>query len=320
MSHTPTRAVSLPLVALALALAALVGCATPQPSGQAFRELDYPYETRLIDVDGIEVAVAEKGSGDNTLILIHGLGSYMPAWSQNVDALAARHRVIAIDLPGFGRSSKANYQYSMEFFARVVDRVITATEAKNPILVGHSMGGQIAMTHALLFPGRAQRLILVAPAGLETFRKGEGRWLAKAVTKDFVKATPPAAVERNVIANFYDMPDDAAFMITDRIKVMGGPDFDDYAYANSRCVAAMINGPVFERLDEITVPTLVIFGEDDGLIPNPILHGGATRDVAQHAVARFPDGELVLIPRAGHMVMFEQSERVNQAMLRFLAQ
>ncbi|MEO1273148.1 MAG: alpha/beta fold hydrolase, partial [Myxococcota bacterium] len=254
--HLPQKAV---FAMVALALVTFVGCATPQPEGVSFRDLDYPYETRFLDIDGIDIAIAEKGRGDRTLILIHGLGSSMPVWSQNMDALAAHHRVIAVDLPGFGRSSKANYHYSMAFFAQVIDRVITATQAENPTLVGHSMGGQIALTHALMFPGRAQRLVLIAPAGLETFRKGEGRWLSKAVTKDFIKATPPDAVERNVIANFYDMPDSAQFLVTDRIRVMGGPDFDAYAYANSRCVTAMIQGPVFDRLGEIKVKTLVLF-------------------------------------------------------------
>ena len=58
-------------------------------------------------------------------MLIHGLGSYMPVWQRNIDALSAEHhRVVAIDLPGYGKSPKANYDYSMAFFARIVERVI----------------------------------------------------------------------------------------------------------------------------------------------------------------------------------------------------
>ena len=63
-------------------------------------------------------------------------------------------------------------------------------------------------------------------------------------------------------------------MVDDRVRIIGGPDFDGYAYAVARSVYAMVHEPVLDRLGEIRVPALVIFGEDDGLIPNPILHGG----------------------------------------------
>jgi pimeloyl-ACP methyl ester carboxylesterase len=254
-----------------------------------------------------------------TLVLIHGLASYMPAWSRNLPDLVRNHRVIAIDLPGFGKSPKKNYKYSMEFFARVVDGLLEKLGVRDPVLVGHSMGGQISMTHALLFPRKAAALVLVAPAGLETFAEGEGRWLADASTKELFKATPPEGVYANFANNFHDMPREAQFMIDDRIRVIGGPDFDAYCYAVSRAVSAMIEGPVYDRLGHIDVPILVIYGTEDGLIPNPILHGGSTRAVAEQGVARMKRAELVMIPKAGHMVQFEEPTDVDKAILDFLA-
>jgi pimeloyl-ACP methyl ester carboxylesterase len=284
----------------------------------SFRKLSYPMPVSHVSVDGVEVAFSDVGVGEPTLLLIHGLGSYMPVWERNLDALSAHHRVVAIDLPGYGKSEKANFDYSMAFYARTVEGVIDALGLKRVVLVGHSMGGQIALTHALRYPGRAERLVLVDPAGFERFGHGEGAWLAEAVDKDYVAKTPAEAIYANVAANFYSMPKEAQFMVDDRLRVVGGPDFDAYTYAVARSVYAMIHEPVIDRLSEIKVPALVVFGADDGLIPNPVLHGGTTRGVAEEGTRRLPRGRLVMIPRAGHMVQFERPDAFDAAVLEFL--
>jgi pimeloyl-ACP methyl ester carboxylesterase len=301
---------------ISLSLAA-TGC--HPKTGFAFRQLQYPVATRYLDVDGVEVAYSEMGEGEPALLLIHGLGSYLPVWSRNLAALSRQHRVVAIDLPGYGRSSKANYRYSMRFFAQVVQAVIERLHLEHVVLVGHSMGGQIAMTHALRYPGRAEALVLVAPAGFEKFEPGEGGWLGDAVSKEFVMLTPLDGIHANLASNFSRMDSSAQFMADDRVRIIGGPDFDAYAYAVSRSVYAMIHEPVLDRLPEIRVPVLVTFGADDALIPNPILHGGDTRKLAEKAVSKMPCAQLFMIPRAGHMVQFEQPRIWNQAVLEFLA-
>ncbi len=291
-------------------------CTIPQPI--SFKKLPYPMPVSHLAVDGVQVAFTDVGVGEPALLLIHGLGSYMPVWQRNLDALAEHHRVVAIDLPGYGKSSKANYDYSMAFYARTVEGVIDALGLGRVVLVGHSMGGQIALTHALRYPGRAEALVLVSPAGFERFGAGEGAWLAEAVNKDYVARTPAEAVYANVANNFYSMPKEARFMVDDRLRVIGGPDFDAYTYAVARSVYAMVHEPVLDRLGQIKVPTLVVFGEDDGLIPNPILHGGTTRAVAEGGTRRLPRGRLVMIPRAGHMVQFERPVQFDAALLEFL--
>jgi pimeloyl-ACP methyl ester carboxylesterase len=294
----------------------LCGCAIPQPV--SFKKLSYPMPVSHIVVGGVEVAFSDSGVGDPAILCIHGLGSYMPVWARNVGELAAGHRVVTIDLPGYGKSAKGNFEYSMAFYARVVDGVIDALGLKHVVLVGHSMGGQIALTHALRYPGKAERLVLVAPAGFERFGRGEGSWLAEAVDKDYVARTPAEAVYANLAGNFYAMPPEARFMVTDRLRVVGGPDFDAYTYAVARSVYAMVHEPVLDKLGAIRVPALVVFGEDDGLIPNPILHGGTTRGVAEEGTRRLPRGRLVMIPHAGHMVQFERPVEFDAALLDFL--
>jgi pimeloyl-ACP methyl ester carboxylesterase len=298
-------------------LLSFAACAPNKPI--AWRRLKYPMPVMHLRLGGaLDVAVSDTGEGEPALVLIHGLGSYMPAWSRNIEELSRHHRVVAIDLPGYGKSAKANFDYSMKFYARVVDAVIDALKLEHVVLVGHSMGGQIALTHALMFPKKAEKLVLVAPAGFERFGAGEGAWLAAAVDKEFVERTPPEAVYANVAANFWKMPDEAKFMIDDRLRVTGGPDFDGYAYAVSRSVYAMIHEPVADRLGAIAVPTLVIFGADDGLIPNPILHGGSTRAVAEAGVHAMPRARLVVVEKAGHMVQLERPHEVDAALIEFV--
>lgn len=323
-SHPRPRTMPGPSVLLTMLLPLLAlffpGCRPT--TGKAFAELAYPEpvaRTETLTLGTVSVAYTDQGQGDSALVLIHGLGSYMPAWKDNVAALAKHHRVIAIDLPGYGKSSKrSDHAYSMEFFAGVVQGVIEALELRRPVLVGHSMGGQIALTHALRYPGTARALVLASPAGLETFEDGEAQWLADAVTEDFTcKATPEAIYARHT-QNFHRMPKDAHFMVTDRVAVIGGPDFPQYCRAVSRSVRAMLDEPVYARLPEVNVPVLVVFGQYDQLIPNPFLHGGSTERLAKKTVPRIPRSELVMLRSAGHMAQMEQPEAWNAAVLEFL--
>jgi pimeloyl-ACP methyl ester carboxylesterase len=90
-------------------------------------------------------------------------------------------------------------------------------------------------------------------------------------------------------ANFYETPEDASFFVTDRIQVKGAEDFEDYCYAVTRNVAGMIDEPVLNRLHKIEHKTLILFGENDGLIPNAYLHGGTTENIANFAEESMPN-------------------------------
>lgn len=306
------------LFALGLFTALTLGAGCRAKPGVAFADLKYPMATRTVRVGSADIAVHEVGAGDRTVVLIHGLGSSMPAWSKNLDALARDHRVVVIDLPGYGKSTKANYDYSMGFFAKAVRGVVRELGLSRVVLAGHSMGGQIAMTYALEYPGTVEALVLTSPAGLEPFNDGEARWLATMTTPEFTCAADDEAVWTRHAQNFFKPPRDADFMVADRVAVRGGPDFADYCVAVSRSVAGMLDGPVVDRLPEIDVPVLLIFGDADALIPNPFLHGGSTVRLAKKAVDKFPDAELVILERAGHMAQFEQAERWNREVTQFL--
>jgi len=313
------RAFARVVLAFAVTALASAGCAPATRPGLSFRQLAYPVPTRDLDIDGIDVAYSDCGHGAHTLLLIHGLNSYIPEWQANLGPLSERYRVVAIDLPGYGRSSKGNYLYSMAFFARVVERVIERLDLRHVTLVGHSMGGQIALTHALVYPGRAESLVLVAPAGFETFTAGEQAFILGQLDKNVAKFAPPEAIWAGLGSTVAgDVPPAAEFFYRDRVAIIGGPDWDGFSYAVVRSMAAMARGPVFDRLPRIQVPVLVVFGTDDRLIPNPLLHGGATRAVAEAGVRRLPHGRLVMVPGAGHFVNLERPDVVNRAILEFV--
>ena len=191
-----------------------------------FDDLKYPFPVKTIQLKDANIAYVDEGTGDNTIIFIHGLGSYLRAWDKNIPELSKKYRCIAIDLPGYGKSSKEIHPGSMEFYADVVAQLINKLELKNVTLAGHSMGGQISMVFALKYPTLVKNLVLVDPAGFETFNEGEKQWFRDVMTVNAVKLTPVQAIRSNLILNFYDMPDDAEFMVTDRIALRDAKEFE----------------------------------------------------------------------------------------------
>lgn len=289
------------------------------PEIRTFDDLVYPFVTQKISLeDGMEIAYADLGKGDKTIIFIHGLGSYGPAWKNNVAELQQHFRCLVIDLPGYGKSSKGNYEGSMPFFAKAVKDFGDALNLEKVVLAGHSMGGQIAIVAALAYSDWVEELILVAPAGFETFHKGQKEWFREVITYDGVRLTTVDQIKENMAWNFYDMPKDAEFMITDRIAMRNATDFPGYCHIIPQSVSGMVDTPVFDDLPLLKVKTLVIYGENDNLIPNRFLNPGTTKAIAQKGAERIPDCRLEMIDKAGHFVHFEQADAVNQLMLNFL--
>ncbi len=304
---------------LALCLAALMSTfSAPADTTLPF----YPGPVQRLDVGGRRLAVLDTGGEGAPVVLVHGLGTNLSFWRETIPALEADgRRVVALDLPGYGLSDKEDVSGTMAGFADAVLGVMDALGLGQPDVVGVSMGGQIALTLALDHPDRVRRLALLSPAGIETFSDAEAAALKGLMTPEAVAATPEAQVAVNIAANFsaYDEARDG-WIGAQRRAVAARDDFPDYAAANAASVAGMLDGPVFERLGRLKVPTLVLYGADDALIPNPYLHPAlTTADVAEAARA-IPGAEVHLVPDAGHLVMLEQPEAVNAHLVRFLAE
>lgn len=286
----------------------------------SFEDLQYPFPVKKIQVrENIEIAYVEEGKGETTLFFIHGLGSYLPAWKKNIEVLRQNYHCVALDLPGYGKSGKNTDPISLAFYADIISEMIQKLKLKQVVLVGHSMGGQIAMGTALKYPQVIQKLILIAPAGLEQFSESEAQILKNYTRPETIQTSSDAQIRQNLNLNFFQMPKDALFMAEDRIRMKTAPDFPAYCKAVSQCVAAMLAESVYDRLKTLNQKTLLIFGENDALIPNKFLHPQLSiPQIAEHGKNQIPNTQVLLIPEAGHFVHFEQYQVCNEAILKFL--
>ena len=136
--------------------------------------VDWPSMTRKVLVEGREVNVVDTGGGDRpALVFVHGLGGAWQNWLLNIPAFMDSHRVIALDLPGFGESEMPREEISIKGYARVLDGLLNELGVDSAPVVGNSMGGFVAAELALSFSTRVERLVLVSAAGLsiENYRR-----------------------------------------------------------------------------------------------------------------------------------------------------
>ncbi|MFO0593272.1 MAG: alpha/beta hydrolase [Polyangiaceae bacterium] len=295
------------------------GCAWPAgtlrlPGVEAKHKLETP----------LHVAYIERNpAGDVPVIFVHGLGSSLKFWRYQIDTFAEKgYRVIAVDLPGYGKSDKpASFPYSMEAMADVVAEVASALHADKPIVIGHSMGGQTGLSYAIRYPDKLRALVLTSPAGFEPFSVREKEWFRRVFSTRLIKKATEYQIWGSVRSqNFQKWKPEYEWLIEDRVRLAKSPEFDAYAYANVRTVDGLLNDDfVRGSLDKITAPTLIVFGEDDSLIPNPFLHGGNAKDLMEVGHKGIKGSELVPLAGCGHMIQMDCSVEYNAAVEKFIA-
>ncbi|MEZ4307653.1 MAG: alpha/beta hydrolase [Polyangiaceae bacterium] len=339
---TPARSGKALRLALAACLAlAGFGC-VPSFRGReplAFKDIPYtatdgtawPVKTlRLKSVEEaykiatpLEIAVVEKNpEGKVPLVFIHGLGSHLKFWRHQIDHFAKLgHRVIALDLPGYGKSSKpASFPYTMESFADVVRAVVKEMGIEHPILIGHSMGGHTALSYAIRWPDEPRALVLTAPAGFEEFSRRDKDWFRRAVTLRFIKSADEyrvwGAIRHN---NFHHWSDQHLWLVEERVRLAKAPDFDSYAYANLKSIHGLLETDfIRQNLGRIKAPTIIVYGDKDALIPNPFLHGGFPSDVMRFGHEHIAGSTLTELSGCGHMVQMDCTDRYNETVRGFL--
>ncbi len=304
-----------------VAIIGLYGCSgflyTDKPALE-FKDIDYGFPTKSI-LKNPEIAYIEAGNGPKTLILVHGLASNAGFWRYVIPELSKEFRVIAVDLPGYGKSGKGAYPYSISFYAEQIKLIADELKLDKFTIAGHSMGGQIAIMFSLKYPERLEKLILASPAGIEEFEKGEGDWLRSVMTMNGVKKTYEDGIRRNLANNFYSWDDNRwEWMVEERVRMSKAKDFDEFTYTVVRCVNAMLDEPTFDKIKNISVPTLIVYGKYDGLIPNPYLNPGFTSDVFKWGASQIPGCRLYEIDNCGHMLQIEKPEEFTNAVLDFL--
>lgn len=294
---------------------------TNSSQGQSIADLiaKYQYPVKYLEVnDSLKLAYVDEGTGNQTLILIHGLATYIPSWYPVIDSLRDQYRVIAIDLPGYGRSSDNGAKVTIRNYADAVLALVKALSPNRPVLVGHSMGGQVAVRAALSDPDTFEKLVLLAPAGFETFEAQHATWLKSVFTPQAVFYATEPQIRANWALNFHTQPADVEFMIQDRLNMTKATNFMAYGENLSKSVMAMLDEPIFNELNALKPRTLVIYGENDALIPNKYLHPQTnTTMIAESGTQEIPGAVLKMVPECGHFISYDYPA-VSQMIAEFV--
>lgn len=222
------------------------------------------------------------GEGD-PIILVHGLSASSRWWVRNVPALAEHYRVYLVDLPGFGMMRNFFYPFALNEATAWLLAWMEVVGLKQVHLVGHSMGGYICVSVAAQRPEVVRDLVLVCPAGLPGVRTLSGYLvpllrMISSVTPSFLPVL------------FYD-------------ALRAGP------LMFLRAARDLLSKDMHDLLASISVPTLLIWGDNDTLVPV------AFGDILRQEIA---NSRLLVLKKAGHVVMYDRWQEFNAAILAFL--
>jgi pimeloyl-ACP methyl ester carboxylesterase len=296
-----------------------------------WRDIDWPADLRRVEVDGTPVnyvdigprahpaepaASRTAGQGElEPIVFVHGLGGQWQNWLENIPRAAQERRVIALDLPGFGLTPMPSDGISISGYGRCVEALCGKLDLGRVDMVGNSMGGFVAAEVAIQFPERIDQLVLVSAAGIASADVAKapiltiGRVMAAIAThtaaRDRFLASRPKARHGSLalVARYPSrLKPDLAY--EGFFKGAGKPAFIDALKAN-------LNYDFRDRLPEIRQPTLIVWGENDSIIP--------VRDA--HEFERLiPDSRKVVMNATGHVPMAERPQTFNDLMLQFLAE
>lgn len=271
----------------------------------------YP-EQRLEFEPGMTLTYLDHGQGFPVAFL-HGLGADHHQWNENMPAVADRFRVLAIDFPGHGKSDRVQgYEYGIPKYSKALIALFDARGIEKAVLVGNSMGGQVAIYTALHHPDRVARLILVDAAGAGDFGMLKEGLCSAAMQLDMTRVVTPGLAE--VLDGFVVSRNQGGAITCEmRSKLC-----EDVSSRETRRMMTEVMGgsleSIFEHdmsanLHRISQKTLIVWGTNDKLIP-------VTHALRLHY--RLPDSKLVLYAGVGHVPSVEVPDRFNRAMDRFL--
>ena len=235
-----------------------------------------------------------------TVVLVHGLGKAAARdWSKLMPALAERYTVLALDLPGFGQSNKGNHHYSPDNFARVLDALVEKRVPRRFTLIGHSMGGSVALAYVAAYPQRVSRLVLVDAVGV-LHRSVYVEHLARVGAQRAIGLDSPwfESVVRAIQNRMENWPLRGELVLRDsdvRQRLLRGDPSAISAFA-------MVEHDFSRVLRAIAAPTLVIWGAEDIIAP---LRSG------QALASAIPGARLTVIEGAGHAPQLQFPDRFN---------
>ena len=269
---------------------------------------------KFVTVGDKKVHYIEKGNG-KPIILIHGFLYHTVMWKQNIDALAKKHKVYAIDLWGWGYSERLKEnEYSFERYGKQIEGFMDALNIRKATLVGQSMGGGISVYVAAHNPERVDRLILVDPAVIPYPMTTVGKIYQLPFVGEFMNAIPGDALAINNIRTiwFYDKnkaDDEYCKEVLQPFCIKGSYSSMMFILRN------VLKEPYVEReanlLAKMAIPILIIHGREDKGVP---------LDRSQKLNDLWKGSKLVVFDKAGHTPHEEYPEKFNKLALDFLSE
>jgi 4,5:9,10-diseco-3-hydroxy-5,9,17-trioxoandrosta-1(10),2-diene-4-oate hydrolase len=274
-------------------------------------------QDRYVKVGDINTRYWKAGDKGSAVVLVHGLGASIESWVSNIDVLAERYRVYAMDLPGHGRTDKLPLVKDLLVLVQFVNDFMDTQGIKKATLVGNSMGGGLVLMFAIRFPQKVEKLVLVSNAGM-----GRG------VTRTLSLPTLPLLGElfvRPSLKGTRKIFEEAVFdvsLVTPEVVELaynlaalpGAPRALLYvirAGINFRGQRSKYTKQILNNLGKITAPTLIFWGQQDRVIP--VAH-------AQIAASKIPGAKLHIFDKCGHCAMMERPDEFNKLVLDFLAE
>lgn len=241
----------------------------------------YPVRYKVAQRGGEEFIASDD---KQALILVHGLSGSLRWWVRNVSSLAEHYRVYLVNLPGFGTLRRSPTRFALDKAASWLLLWMQSIGLRKANLVGHSMGGYVCIQMAAHSPDLVDHLVLVAPAGIPT-------------SNSLVGYLKPLLVGAR-----YMSPSFLPILLSDALRA--GP------ATLLRTAGELLSTDVRADLKLISAPTLLIWGENDTLVP------ASLGDILRQEI---PNSRLLMLKKAGHVVMFDRPHEFNTAVLSFLA-
>jgi pimeloyl-ACP methyl ester carboxylesterase len=290
--------------------------AGPDPYGEPDPEwlgVDWREHLRRADVGGARVNYAEMGEGP-PILFVHGLSGSWQNWLEQLPHFARNHRVIALDLPGFGSSPMPPWEISIPNYGRLLDDFSRAVGLEDATLVGNSMGGFISAEASIAQPDWVERVVLVSAAGITHARM---RKEPAEVAARMAAATSPLAFRlqdrslrrpRLRYAAFKGVFHAPHRMRTELLweqyhGALGAPGMVD-------AVRTLIGYDFTDRLERVDEPTLIVWGRNDRIV-SPKDAAGYARHLSLSRTAIFD--------RTGHCPQLERPARFNRLLEQFIA-
>lgn len=268
----------------------------------------------FMNVDGMQVHVRDEGPRDDAMpiVLLHGTSASLHTWEGWVTALKSQRRVISMDLPGFGLTGPmVDGDYRMERYVQFLTALLDKLGVQKAVLAGNSFGGQLAWRMAVAHPERVGQLVLVDAAGYPTPSVSVpiGFRIAKIpVLNTLMEVTLPRNMVEASVRNVYGHPEKVTPELVDRY-------YDLTLRSGNRAALAkrFSQSPSGESVDAIAtikVPTLILWGARDRLIPP---------ENGEHFHQDIVGSRLVVFPELGHVPHEEDAAATVAAVSQFLA-